>query len=87
VLSAHKEFSSTHKGQTYHFASAQAKEEFDLFPESYAPAYCGIDPVILKKSNQARYGRQVVIYSGKLYFFTSPETARAFLETPDAYRE
>jgi len=36
-----KEFASTHKGVTYYFVSADAKELFDEKPDSYVPAYGG----------------------------------------------
>ena len=35
------EFASDYKGITYHFVSAEARDEFDANPEKYVPAYGG----------------------------------------------
>lgn len=80
------EHTSTYKGRTYYFSSAEAKEAFDQQPESYAPAAGGID-VVLQKEKVSKEGSldHAVWYKDRLYLFTSPKTLEQFVATPSEF--
>ena len=42
AIQCDSQFTSTHGGKLYHFASEEAKQEFDKNPDKYVPAYGGL---------------------------------------------
>lgn len=42
AIQCDSQFTSTHDGKLYHFASEEAKQEFDQNPDKYVPAYGGL---------------------------------------------
>ncbi|RMG35881.1 MAG: YHS domain-containing protein [Planctomycetota bacterium] len=77
-------FHSTYRGKTYFFSSAEAKARFDAAPAKYAPAFDGLDAVLLKTEKQRRLGvlDHAVWYHDRLYLFTSAETMATFTANP-----
>lgn len=84
---AQLQFHSTYRGKTYFFSSADAKAKFDANPAAYAPAYDGLDPVLLKNQKQKRLGvlDYAVWYHNRLYLFASPETMATFTANPSQF--
>lgn len=72
------EFSSSHRGRKYLFASEAAKQEFDLDPEEYAVAFGGCDPVHFVDTKQVIEGRYLVLNDGRFYMFATQENYQKF---------
>jgi YHS domain-containing protein len=81
------EFYSNHRGQKFHFASAEAKARFDRNPARYAPAAYGADVVVLIRDKDVAEGSldHAAWYRGNLYLFANDETYGAFVADPVKY--
>jgi YHS domain-containing protein len=81
------EFYSNHRGQKFHFASAEAKARFDQNPARYAPAAYGADVVVLIRDKDVAEGSldHAAWYRGNLYLFATLETYGAFVADPVKY--
>lgn len=81
---ARVEFSSVHKGRTYHFASKEAKAAFDAQPSRYAPAAGGSDVVLFLEQGKRVEGSldHAVWFRDRLYLFSSAETMQTFASEP-----
>jgi len=81
------EFQSSHRGQKFHFATAEAKAKFDQDPARYAPAAYGADVVVLIRDKDVAEGSLdfAAWYKGNLYLFSSEETYSAFISEPVKY--
>ncbi len=64
------EYSSTYEGKLYHLVSEEAKQEFDINPEQYVPAYgglCAFGMSIEKEFETDPTNFKII--DGKLYLF------------------
>ena len=78
-------FSSTFEDHTYFFSSAETKSTFDRNPESYAPVYGGLDPVVWLEQRQMVEGQFLREFGGRFYLFTSKENWETFKSTPQRF--
>ncbi len=83
LKNAMPEHTSTFKGRTYYFSTADAKSAFDENAEHYAPVAGGND-VVLQKTKVTKEGSLdfAVWYKDRLYLFTSQKTLEQFVATP-----
>jgi len=72
-----------HEGQTYHFCSAQCKNQFMQDPDKYISTADGIDPVCGMKVNPETAIKGE--YEGKTYQFCSAECHEKFMKDPEKY--
>jgi YHS domain-containing protein len=79
------ELAEVFEGRTYHFASTTAHEEFKRFPEGYAPAYSGADPVEKIDRGETIDGKYLRLHQGRFYLFASKENWKTFQQNPDRY--
>ncbi|MFN0053106.1 MAG: YHS domain-containing protein [Planctomycetales bacterium] len=87
LVEARREFSSEHNGRLYSFSSLECKEAFDANPKKYIPAGEGRDVVKLATGEKGADGslQHAAWYRGRLYLFSSPETRREFVESPNRF--
>ena len=78
-------FSSTFEDRTYFFSSADAKTTFDRNPESYAPAYGGLDPVVWLEQRQMVEGKCLREFDGRFYLFVNNENWETFKSSPNRF--
>ncbi len=72
------QFTSTHDGKVYHFASEEAKQEFDKNPDKYVPAYggrCDFGMSIGKEFEPCPTNFKII--DGKLHLFLKNEDTNA----------
>ncbi|MGH7202202.1 MAG: thioredoxin fold domain-containing protein [Planctomycetaceae bacterium] len=81
------EFTSTHRGQTVCFATAECKQRFDADPERYWPIADGLCPISTFQEREPRAGepRQAIIYRKRLWFFADSARNQAFRDNPTAF--
>ena len=79
------QFSSEFEDHTYHFASSQAKAEFDSSPAQYAPAYGGVDPVVWLERHEMVEGKYLREFEGRFYLFSEKEKWETFKSTPQRF--
>ncbi len=72
-----------HAGRTYFFASLNAKAKFVQSPEYYAPAYCGMDPVVYVKTGNVVEGTYLREFKNRFYLFATKDNWSAFLDQTD----
>lgn len=84
LVEAKLEYSSEYAGQSYQFATAEAKAEFDAAPDRFVPAKGGRDVVQASAASEAQEGSldHAVWYRGKLYLFATPATREQFVVEP-----
>jgi YHS domain-containing protein len=84
LVEAKLEYSSEYAGQSYQFATAEAKAEFDAAPDRFVPAKGGRDVVQASAASEAEEGSldHAVWYRGKLYLFATPATREQFVVEP-----
>ncbi|MEK6260871.1 MAG: hypothetical protein AABP62_19905 [Planctomycetota bacterium] len=84
LVDAKPDFHSTHRGQKFHFASAEAKSKFEEDPSLYAPAAYGADVVALTRDKDVVEGSldHAAWFKGRLYLFGSPDAHDAFVASP-----
>ena len=68
---AQPDIKTAFNGRTYFFSSLTAKEKFVASPATYAPAYCGMDPVEYVKSGKVVEGTFLREFKGRFYLFAS----------------
>ena len=87
LTDAKPEFYSTFRGQKFHFASADAKLQFDQEPARYAPAAYGADVVALTRDKDVVEGSldYAAWFKGRLYLFGKQETHDTFVSDPSQY--
>ena len=78
-------FSATHRGRTYYFGSAEARQEFVGRPERFAVAFGGCDPVHYVETQQAVEGRFLAQHDGRFYMFATQENHQTFKANPARY--
>ena len=78
-------FSSTFEDRAYFFSTADAKAAFDRNPESYAPAYGGIDPVAWLEQRQMVEGQYLREYGGRFYLFATKDNWETFKTSPQRF--
>ncbi|MEW4487875.1 thioredoxin family protein [Thalassoglobus sp. JC818] len=76
-----------YKGQVFHMASEQERDDFRLTPDRYAPQFLGCDPVIAWETDRAVPGdtRFGAFYDEQLYLFSSNDNRTRFKSEPDRY--
>lgn len=81
------EFSSSHRGQKFFFASKVALSKFEQDPARYAPAAYGADVVVLTEDQDVVEGTLdfAAWYKGRLYLFGTQTTHDKFISQPDKY--
>lgn len=81
------EFSSSHRGQKFFFASKVALSKFEQDPARYAPAAYGADVVVLTDDQDVAEGTLdfAAWYKGRLYLFGTQATHDKFMSQPDKY--
>lgn len=73
-------FSSTWRGATWLFASAENKAKFDATPEAYAPQYGGHCSLAMTEGKKSSGDPQAWrVYNGKLYLNGSPNVRDTWL--------
>ncbi len=84
LVDATPDFHSTHRGQKFHFATAEAKAKFDEDPSVYAPAAYGADVVALTRDKDVVEGSldHAAWFKGRLYLFGSEEAHDTFVANP-----
>ena len=80
-------FESVYLGRLYQFASAEARDEFNADPRSYAPAARGRDVVLLADNGSVADGKLdfAVWFRGRLYLFAGAGSMKTFSENPSRY--
>jgi YHS domain-containing protein len=78
-----------HRGRTYLFFSAEAKERFWANPDRYSPALSGLDTVILADRGDHREGSRNhgLVYRDRVYLFSSEESLQQFVRSPQRYAD
>ncbi|MEZ6058560.1 MAG: thioredoxin family protein [Planctomycetaceae bacterium] len=81
------EFTADHKGQMYHFASAEALKSFQESPDRYTPRFLGCDPVEVWEKDRAIRGetRYGAFYDDELYLFANSSNRTRFKQDPDRF--
>lgn len=84
-----EEFSAVHRGRTYLFASAQARETFLQSPDQFAPVLSGCDLIEFSKSGKwidgdCRFGF-IEQKSGRIFLFSSSLNCEEFARNCEAY--
>lgn len=84
-----EEFSTTHRGRTYLFASAQARDSFLNAPDHFAPVLSGCDLIEFSKSGKwidgdCRFGF-IEQKSGRIFLFSSSLNCEEFARNCEAY--
>ena len=87
LVDAKSEFHATHRGQKFHFASAETKAKFDEDPSVYTPAAYGADVVALTRDKDVVEGSldHAAWFKGRLYLFGSQDAHDAFVSNPVQY--
>ena len=87
LLDAKPEFFFTHRGQKFHFASAEARNKFEADPSNYAPAAYGADVVALGRDKDVVEGTLdfAAWFKGRLYLFGSQANYDVFVKSPVTY--
>jgi YHS domain-containing protein len=87
LLDAKPEFFYTHRGQKFHFASAEARAKFESDPAMYAPAAYGADVVALGRDKDVVEGTLdfAAWFKGRLYLFGSQANYDVFVKSPVTY--
>lgn len=87
LIDARTEFSSTHRGQRFHFATAEARDKFAENPSRYVPAAYGADVVALSRDKDVVEGTLdfAAWYKGRLYLFGSQDNYDTFITEPALY--
>ncbi len=84
-----EEFSATHRGRTYLFASEQARDSFLKSPDQFAPVLSGCDLIEFSKSGKwidgdCRFGF-IEQKSGRIFLFSSSLNCDEFARNCEAY--
>jgi thiol-disulfide isomerase/thioredoxin/YHS domain-containing protein len=76
-----------HEGQTFHFTTADKRDEFKAHPDRYAPRLLGCDPVILAENDLAVRGsvKFGAFYEGELFLFETADSRVKFRKNPGRY--
>jgi len=78
-------YSSSYRGATYYFASADDKAEFDHSPAKYVPQYGGFCANGMTRRKLSDIDPKVFfIYKGKLYVCENEKAGHSFYSNPDA---
>jgi len=87
LVDAKSEFHATHRGQKFHFATAEAKAKFDEDPSTYAPAAYGADVVALTRDKDVMEGSLdfAAWFKGRLYLFGTQDAHDTFVANPVQY--
>lgn len=87
LVDAKSEFHATHRGQKFHFATAEAKAKFDEDPSVYAPAAYGADVVALTRDKDVVEGSldHAAWFKGRLYLFGTQNAHDTFVSNPIQY--
>lgn len=87
LVDAKPEFQASHRGQKFHFTSAQARDKFEANPLRYKPAAFGADVVALSRDKEVVEGTLdfAAWYKGRLYLFGSQSNYDRFVEDPVQY--
>ncbi|MGL4511896.1 MAG: DUF255 domain-containing protein [Lacipirellulaceae bacterium] len=83
------QWGAIHRGRTYLFASAVARDTFLASPDEYSPALAGSDPVLAVESRQSVAGTReyALEYRGKFYLFANEQTLNKFWTDADGYAD
>lgn len=86
-----REFGVIHLGEQYYFADRQAQEKFLQTPERYAPVLNGIDIVRFIDERKIVIGSRAFGWTdpdyGRVFLFSSEETANRFNENFESYSQ
>lgn len=84
LVDAKSDHHATHRGQKFHFASAEAMSKFVEDPSRYAPAAYGADVVALTRDKDVVEGSLdfAAWFKGRLYLFGSQEAHDTFVTSP-----
>ena len=87
LFDAKPEFFYTHRGQKFHFATAEARNKFEADPAAYAPAAYGADVVALGRDKDVVEGTLdfAAWFKGRLYLFGSQANYEVFVKSPATY--
>ena len=68
-----------HKGKTYHFANAEAKQMFDAAPEKFLPKYDGLCATALAQGMKVESDPTLfTVHEGQTYLFSNAEAKAMF---------
>lgn len=89
LIKAKPEFSSEYNSRVYQFATAEAKAEFDKFPNRFVPVAEGFDTVIAVEDDEKVEGSldYAAWYLGRLYLFSCQANLTLFHSAPDDFCE
>ncbi len=78
-----------HRGRTYLFSSAEAKERFWANPDRYSPALSGLDTVMLADQGDHMEGSRNhgLVYRERVYLFSSEQSLQQFVRSPQRYAD
>ncbi len=82
---ASPEIWTNYKGHRFEFASEEAKEQFLLDPEHYAPVLSGHCIVTFAKTGEKVVGKYCREQDGRQYWFASKELREEFKADPDQF--
>jgi YHS domain-containing protein len=87
LLDAKPEYFYTHRGQKFHFATADARNKFEADPSTYAPAAYGADVVALGRDKEVVEGTLdfAAWFKGRLYLFGSQANYDVFVKSPATF--
>lgn len=87
LLDAKPEYFYTHRGQKFHFATADARNKFEADPGLYAPAAYGADVVALGRDKDVVEGTldYAAWFKGRLYLFGNQANYETFVRSPATY--
>ena len=87
LFDAKPEFFATYRGQKFHFASVDSRNQFESDPALYAPAAYGADVVALGRDKDVVEGTLdfAAWFKGRLYLFGSQGNYETFVKSPALY--
>ncbi|RLS83545.1 MAG: hypothetical protein DWI02_00410 [Planctomycetota bacterium] len=87
LFDAKPEFFATYRGQKFHFASVDSRNQFESDPALYAPAAYGADVVALGRDKDVVEGTLdfAAWFKGRLYLFGSQANYETFVKSPALY--
>ncbi len=81
------QWGAIHRGRTYLFVSAEARQKFFTNPDMYSPVLSGCDPVVALTTGNLVKGRRDfgAEYRGMVFLFSAEDTLQQFEANPEAF--
>jgi thioredoxin-related protein/YHS domain-containing protein len=82
-------YGAIHRGRTYLFTDAASQQEFLRDPDTYAPAFCGYDPVHFAERGELTNGsiQFGASFKGKTFLFADAESRDRFIADSQRFDE